>query len=129
VIFVAHLSSLVLSDSDPDEDGRQLPQNIPTRTDTDNHNMDKPEDPTGHPEDADMSGPPSSPSNTEPSPDPKSRRLNIASLCNPMIEVPKIRQPQSSSLFDKNLDDVQRPASLKNYRCEQLFLFITVIKF
>jgi len=61
-------------------------------------------------EDTDMSGPPpSSPSTTEPTPDPKPGRMNIASLCNPMDEVPDIRQLQASSLFDNDLDDIHKP--------------------
>lgn len=87
-------------------------------------NNEEPGDHAGHPEDTDMSGsPPSSPSSTEPTPEPKSPRLNIASLCNPMDEAPDIRQLQASSQFDN--EDVQKPASLKNYSCEHYFFFFT----
>ena len=62
------------------------------------------------------------PSTTEPTADPNQGGLDIASLCNPMNEIADIRQPQASSLFDKNLDAIHKPFRIKDHSCEQYFL-------
>jgi hypothetical protein len=93
------------------------------------------DDPDRSPEDADMpdaqleqqpweAPSPLSPSNAEPTSKPNERRLDIASLCNPMVEIPEIRQSQASSLFDKNIDAVHKPSSIQDCSCEQLSFFL-----
>ena len=55
---------------------------------------------------------------------PNERRLDIASLCNPMVEIPEIRQSQASSLFDKNIDAVRKPSSIQDCSCERFPFFL-----
>ena len=63
------------------------------------------------------------PSTAEPTSRPNEHRLDIASLCNPMVEIPEIRQSQASSLFDKNIDAVHKPSSIQDCSCEQFSFF------
>jgi hypothetical protein len=98
------------------------------RFDSELHNKRQQTPDTGCPEDTDM--PDAEPLSSDPSfsiptstTKPNQPRLSITSLCNPMDEVADIRPPQASSLFDMNLDAVYKPSWMKDYRCEQLYLF------
>jgi hypothetical protein len=93
------------------------------------------DDPDVSPEDSDTDMPdaqqppreppsPLPPSTSKPTSKPNQRSLDIASLCNPMVEIPEIRQHQTSSLFDENLDAVHKPSSIKDCSCEQLSLVL-----
>ena len=109
---MAHFSLLVYSDSDPEEERQRTPDDNAEDSNTSGAQPPSFEPPSPLP-----------PSTAEPILEPIHRRLTIASLCNPMDEVVDIRQPQASSLFDRNLDAAHKPSWIKDYTCEQLFLY------